>query len=66
MLTRDQELWGIALWVEKNHGDDGPSYIASQVERLALKGDEAGVAMWLRVADRFKQLRQSLDERTPS
>ena len=62
VLTRDQELWGVALWVEKNHGDGGPFYIASQVERLASKGDEAGVAMWRTVADRFDQLRQSLDD----
>lgn len=62
VLTRDQELWGVALWVEKNHGDDGPIYIASQVERLESEGDEAGVAMWRTVADRFDQLRQSLDK----
>lgn len=62
VLTRDQELWGVALWVEKNHGEDGTSYIASQVERLASEGDEAGVAMWRTVADRFDQLRQCLDE----
>ncbi len=58
VLTRDQELWGVALWVEKNHGESGPTYIASQIERLALEGDEAGVAMWRTVAERFDQLRQ--------
>jgi len=57
VLTRDQELWGIALWVEKNHGESGPTYVASQIERLTLEGDEAGVTMWRTVAERFDQLR---------
>lgn len=59
VLTRDQELWGVALWVEKNHGERGPIYIASQIERLALEDDEAGVTMWRTVAERFDQLRQT-------
>ena len=25
-LTRDQELWGMALWVEKHHGDAGHEF----------------------------------------
>lgn len=56
VLTRDQELWGVTLWVEKNHGENGPTFIAQQIERLALEGDEAGVAMWRTVAERFDQL----------
>ncbi|WP_374284990.1 hypothetical protein [Novosphingobium sp.] len=56
VLTREQELWGIALWVEKNHGDRGPTYIASQIGRLALEGDDAGVAMWRTVAERYDRL----------
>jgi hypothetical protein len=56
VLTRDQERWAAALWVEKNHGDAGPAYIAKQVERLALEGDEAGVENWKAIADRFDQL----------
>lgn len=58
VLTSDQELWGVALWVEKTHGSDGQSYFAHRVERLASEGDEAGIAMWQTVAVRFKQLRQ--------
>lgn len=59
MKNRDQELWACALWVEKNHGDDGPAYIGEQVKRLALEGDEAGIATWLGIADRFDTLRKS-------
>ncbi len=28
VLNRDQELWAVALRVEKNHGEEGPAYIA--------------------------------------
>lgn len=56
VLTREQELWGVALWVETNHGDRGPSYIAGQIERLVLQGDDAGAAMWRSVAERFELL----------
>lgn len=56
-MTRDQELWAAALWVEKNYGSDGPRFIAEKVGRLALEGDEAGVAVWRKVAARFDQLK---------
>ena len=43
-MTQEQEIWAVALWVEKHHGDLGPVYIAEQIGRLALARDEAGVA----------------------
>ena len=58
-LNRDQELWGVALWVEREHGDDGPAYIADQVTRLALIGDVAGGAIWRAVAERYDRYCQS-------
>lgn len=57
-MTRDQELWGVALWLERAHGDRGPEHIAAEVSRLAAEGDENGVAMWRSVAERYDQLRQ--------
>lgn len=57
MLNRDQELWAVALWVEKNHGDQGATYISGQIERLASVNDHGGVAMWREVTDRFERLR---------
>lgn len=57
MLTRDQELWAAALWVERNHGDNGLNHFAREIERLAAEGDEAGVATWEAIADRYRQLR---------
>jgi hypothetical protein len=58
VLNRDQELWAVALWVEKNHGDQGTTYISDQIERLASVNDDGGVAMWREVADRFDRLRR--------
>jgi hypothetical protein len=55
-MTRDQELWGVALWVETTHGAAGPAHIAGQITRLAKDGDEQGIAMWRAVADRYDQL----------
>jgi hypothetical protein len=57
-MTRDQELWGVALWVEKTHGDQGADHIASQVARLAERGDEGGIAMWRAVGDRYDRLHE--------
>lgn len=55
-LTRDQELWGVALWVEKTHGEAGWLFIAQQQDRLLVEGDLDGVAMWREVSRRYEQL----------
>lgn len=56
-MTAEQELCGVALWVEKQHGPNGPRFIAEQVGRLALSGEAEGVAMRKAVASRLDQLR---------
>lgn len=58
-ITYEQELWAMALWVEKNHGPEGPRFIAEQVGRFALEGDEGGVALWHQVAERFDALQRT-------
>jgi len=55
-LSREQELWAIALWVEKTHGADGWLHIAQQQDRLLADGDFEGMKLWRQVADRFEQL----------
>ncbi|MGX7927750.1 DUF6961 family protein [Tsuneonella sp. HG094] len=57
-MTRDQELWAVALWLEKTHGDRGADHIVSQVTRLAESGDAEGIAMWRLVAERYDKLRE--------
>lgn len=58
-MTPEHQIWAVALWVEKNHGDHGSVYIAEQIGRLALAGDEAGTAAWKKVAARYSELKQA-------
>jgi hypothetical protein len=55
-MNAEQELWALALWVEKQHGINGPEHIAEQVTRLAEEGDFEGVALWRKVAERYDAL----------
>ena len=55
-MTRDQELWAMALHVERHHGADGPSFIAEQIGRNALAGEPGGIELWEGVARRYRQL----------
>lgn len=57
-MNREQELWALALWVEKYHPNDAAEYFSAQMTRLAQAGDEAGIAMWLEVADRYDTLQE--------
>ena len=56
VVTRDQEIWGMALWVEQNHGPAAQQYIAEQVARLAEQGDPDGVKLWIRVKAALAEL----------
>ncbi|MDF1836147.1 MAG: hypothetical protein P1U62_14900 [Alteraurantiacibacter sp. bin_em_oilr2.035] len=58
-LSRDQEIWGIALWVERQHGENGWFHVAQQQDRLLELGDLDGIAMWRDVAKRMQQLGSS-------
>ena len=55
-LTRDQELWGMALWIEKHHGDAGHEFIAAKIDQLTRAGEEDGAKLWQDVANRYGQL----------
>lgn len=55
-ITREQEMWAIALWVEKHHGGVGGIYISQQMDRLLEVGDLEGVAYWRQIQKRFGSL----------
>ncbi len=57
-LSKDQELWAVALWVEEHHGDEADLYIAGQMDRLLAEGDFDGVGMWRNVRERFEALNE--------
>lgn len=63
-VTRDQELWAMALDIERRHGPDAERVIASEIGRSAVAGEPGGVALWRAVARRFAQLKR--DGEAPS
>jgi hypothetical protein len=56
MITRERELWAMALWVETHHRDAGAAFIAERIAHLALEGEHGGVVLWRKVADRYAAL----------
>ena len=58
-VTREQELWALALWVEREHGDDGEWFIAERMLHFQAEDNEDAVCLWNDVAVRFVQLRVS-------
>lgn len=55
-LTQAHEEWGVALWLARKTEDEVREYVAFQLTRLENAGDDAGVAFWHRVCDRYNQL----------
>ena len=51
------EVWAEALWVEQHKGSTGPRFIADQIAVLALRGDQAGIDRWKKIAAACEQLR---------
>ena len=60
-MTRDQVLWGVALWVEKTHADAGWFFITQQQDRLLGEGDLDGMAMWREVSRRYAELTSTVE-----
>ena len=58
-VTRDHEVWAVALWVERHHDVNGPAFIAEQMGVLAEKGDIAGIQKWYDVATAYDQIMES-------
>lgn len=56
-MNRERELWAMALWVEKHHGEFGIDYILDHIEKLEHTGEDGGILLWSQVFDRFLLLR---------
>lgn len=54
--TRDQELWALALSIERQHGADGPRVIAEKIGAFALAGESGAIELWHGVARRYDKL----------
>jgi len=61
VVTPEQERWAEALAIERRFGEQATGHIAERVTALAVAADDAGVARWIAIADRFDQLRDRPD-----
>lgn len=55
-ISRDQELWALALWVEREHGD---RFIAERVLHFEETGEVGGQELWIQVARRYVELNRA-------
>lgn len=55
-MTRDEELWGAAIAIQKLHGERAHLYLAERIGAAATSGDEAGVEMLKDLAKRLDEL----------
>jgi len=55
-VTREHEIWALALSVERKHGENAARYIAQRVAAFEQSGPPDAVALWRQVQRRYKQL----------
>lgn len=58
-VTREQEIWAMALWVDREHGEEAEDFIAGKVLHFVERGDDGGRKLWEEVARRYVQLREA-------
>ena len=58
-VTREHELWAIALWIEREHADDAETFIAERVLHFEATGNAEGLRLWMDIAIRFVGLRKA-------
>lgn len=56
-VTRDHEIWAMALWIEKHHEAGGHDFIAERIASLEANCEQGGAALWREVQKRYSQLR---------
>jgi len=55
-VTREQEIWALALSVERKHGENAARYIAQRVAAFEQSGPPEAVSLWRQVQRRYEQL----------
>lgn len=55
-MTRDQELWGMAIMLLRQHGEQAPLKVAERIGELAVAHEAGGVQLWREVAHRMNAL----------
>jgi hypothetical protein len=56
-MTAEKERWAEALALERRHGYNAEKHISERMYASAKAGDDAEVARWISIADKFDQLR---------
>lgn len=59
-VTREHELWAMALWVDREYGEESERFITKRVLYLDAEGDDGGKQLWMDVARRFVELRATM------
>jgi hypothetical protein len=59
-VTREQELWAMALWVDREHSEEGERFIAERVQHFDAEGGDGGKQLWMDVARRFVELKTTM------
>ncbi len=49
----------MALWVDREHGEEAEQFIAGKVLHFVEQGDDGGRKLWEEVARRYVQLREA-------
>lgn len=57
-MNPEQEIWAVALHIERQHGERAPMFVAERIGALAIVGDMAGVDRWKAIAAALDQLRR--------
>lgn len=60
-MTRDEELWGAAIAIQKLHGGRAHLYLAERIGAAATSGDAASVEMLKELARRLDELTRRTD-----
>ncbi len=55
-VTREQEIWALALSVERKHGENADRFIAERVAAFEQSGPPGALALWRQVQRRNEQL----------
>ena len=65
-MISEWELWACANHIQSQHGTDAPRVIAERIETFAQAGDQAGVATWQAIAERYTKLVAPRNEANPT
>ena len=49
----------MALWVDREHGEEAEEFITGKVLHFVERGDDGGRKLWEKVARRYVQLREA-------